>query len=118
MIKYWPRVAGNHERFRLLFATSDDAALIDIGQELAPAFFIRLSPHSVALFESLQEHTPEIVVIDLDTIAPDGQDVFAYVESVRAAAPQVLFLVISRTPCATLDNARRRQVETNSSSLQ
>jgi DNA-binding NtrC family response regulator len=97
--------AGHHERFRLLFATSDDAALIDIGQELAPAFFIRLAPHSVALFESLQEHTPEIVVIDLDTIVPDGQDVFAYVESVRAAAPQVLFLVISRTP---LRNARQR----------
>src|ERR1700733_12859427 len=113
MIKYWPRVrmarfataAGHHERFRLLFATSDDAALIDIGQELAPAFFIRLAPHSAALFESLQEHIPEIVVIDLDTIVPDGQDVFAYVESVRAAAPQVLFIVISRTP---LRNARQR----------
>jgi DNA-binding NtrC family response regulator len=97
--------AGHHERFRLLFATSDDAALIDIGQELAPAFFIRLAPNSDALFESLKEHTPEIVVIDLDTIVPDGQDVFAYVEIVREAAPQVLFLVISRTP---LRNARQR----------
>jgi DNA-binding NtrC family response regulator len=96
---------GPHDGLKLLFATSDDAALLDIGQELAPAFFIRMAPDSVALFQSLAEQTPEIVVIDLDTIVPDGTDVFAYIESVRAAAPQILCLAISRTP---LRNARQR----------
>ena len=32
---------GTH-RFRLLFATADDSALVDIGQDLAPAFFISI----------------------------------------------------------------------------
>lgn len=93
------------ERSRLLFATSDDAALVDIAQELAQAFFIRLAPDSAALFQSLAEHTPEIVVIDLDTIVPEAGDVFEYVQSVRATAPQIFCLVISRTP---LRNARQR----------
>ncbi|HEX4310460.1 MAG TPA: sigma-54 dependent transcriptional regulator [Acidobacteriaceae bacterium] len=96
---------GHHERLRLVFATSDSDALTDIGQELAPAFFISLAPDSAALFRSLEEHAPEVVVIDLDTIVPDTQDVFAYVESIRAAAPAILLIVISRTP---LRNARQR----------
>jgi DNA-binding NtrC family response regulator len=94
-----------HDGLKLLFATSDDAALHDIGQELAPAFFIRMAPDSASLFQSLAEHVPEIVVIDLDTIVPEGADVFSYIETVRAAAPQILCLVISRTP---LRNARQR----------
>ena len=94
-----------HDGLKLLFATSEDAALHDIGQELAPAFFIRMAPDSASLFQSLTEHAPEIVVIDLDTIVPDGTDVFGYIETVRAAAPQILCLVISRTP---LRNARQR----------
>jgi len=98
-------VSGHHERLRMVFATSDDAALTDIGQELAPSFFINLAPDSGALFKSLEEHAPDIVVIDLDTIVPGGQDVFSYVESVRAAAPRILFIVISRTP---LNKARQR----------
>jgi hypothetical protein len=57
------------------------------GQELAPAFFIRLAADSSALFESLAEHAPEIVVIDLDTLVPRGNDVFTYIESVRAGEP-------------------------------
>ncbi|MEI9979045.1 MAG: sigma-54 dependent transcriptional regulator [Edaphobacter sp.] len=95
----------SHDGLKLLFATSDDAALLDISQVFASSFFMRLAPDSASLFQSLAEHAPEIVVIDLDTIVPDGDDVFAYIESVRAAAPQILFLVISRTP---LKNARQR----------
>ncbi|HEX4038451.1 MAG TPA: sigma-54 dependent transcriptional regulator [Acidobacteriaceae bacterium] len=98
-------VPGHQERLRLVFATSDDAALTDIGVELAPAFFITLAPDSGALSHSLAEQAPEIVVIDLDTIVPDDQEVFAFVESVRAAAPTILLIVISRTP---LRNARQR----------
>jgi DNA-binding NtrC family response regulator len=90
---------------KLLFATSDDGALPEIGQELAPAFFIRLAADSASLFQNLAEHNPEILVIDLDTIVPPNTDVFAYIESVRAAAPEIYFLVISRTP---LKNARQR----------
>jgi hypothetical protein len=54
---------------------------------LAPAFFIRLAADSSPLFESLAEHAPEIVVIDLDTIVPRGNDVFAHIESVYAGEP-------------------------------
>jgi DNA-binding NtrC family response regulator len=97
--------AESHDGMRLLFATNDGAALHDIGQELAPAFFIRIAADSTMLFQSLAEHVPEIIVVDLDTVVPDGNDVFAYIESVRAAAPQIFCLVISRTP---LRNARQR----------
>ncbi len=97
--------SGHHERLRLVVATCDEAALPDIGQELAPAFFVNLAPDSSALFRGLEEHAPEIVLLDLDTIVPDNQDVFAYVELVRAAAPRSLLIVISRTP---LRNARTR----------
>ena len=97
--------AGHHERLRLVVATCDEAALPDIGQELASAFFVNLAPDSGALFRGLEEHAPEIVVLDLDTIVPGDQDVFAYVERVRAAAPHSLLIVISRTP---LRNARAR----------
>ncbi|HEX3662476.1 MAG TPA: sigma-54 dependent transcriptional regulator [Acidobacteriaceae bacterium] len=97
--------SGHHERLRLVVATCDEAALPDIGQELAPVFFVNLAPDSEALFRGLQEHAPEIVVLDLDTIVPAELDVFAYVESVRTAAPHSLLIVISRTP---LRNARAR----------
>ena len=96
---------GHQERLRLVFATSDEAALTDIGVELAPAFFITLAPDSDALSLSLAEQAPEIVVLDLDTIVPEDQEVFAFVESVRVAAPTILLIVISRTP---LRNARQR----------
>ncbi|MGA8906265.1 MAG: sigma-54 dependent transcriptional regulator [Acidobacteriaceae bacterium] len=96
---------GHYERLTLVFATSDDAALTDIGQELAPAFFISVAPDPSALFQSLQEHAPEIVVIDLDTIVPEHPEVFDWVASVRKSAPQTLLIVISRTP---LRNARQQ----------
>jgi DNA-binding NtrC family response regulator len=96
---------SREERFRLLFATNDEAALIDIGQILAPSFFISLAPDSVALLDGLQTHSPEIVVLDLDTIVPEDTETFAYVEQARAAAPNALLIVISRTP---LRNARSR----------
>ena len=97
--------SGHHERLRLVFATNDEAALTDIGTALAPAFFITLAPNAGALAQSLAEQAPEIAVLDLDTIVPDGQEVFAFVESVRTAAPTLLLIVISRTP---LRNARQR----------
>jgi DNA-binding NtrC family response regulator len=97
--------AGHHERLKLVFATSDEAALTDMGQELAPAFFISLATDSAVLLQSLQEHAPEIVVVDLDTIFPDAPDVFEYVAAIRAAAADTLLVVISRTP---LRNARQR----------
>ncbi|MBB5341519.1 sigma-54 dependent transcriptional regulator [Tunturiibacter gelidoferens] len=90
---------------KLLFATSDNDALPEIGQELAPAFFIRLAADSETLFQSLAEHKPEILVIDLDTIVSPGTDVFCYIESIRAAAPHIYLTVISRTH---LKNARIR----------
>ncbi|HEX4006843.1 MAG TPA: sigma-54 dependent transcriptional regulator [Acidobacteriaceae bacterium] len=97
--------AGHQERFRLVFATSDEAALTDIGQELAPAFFVSLATDDAALLQSLEEHAPEIVVIDLDTVFPDAADVFAHVAAIRDAARDTLLVVISRTP---LRNARQR----------
>lgn len=98
-------IATGHERLHLVFATSDEAALTDIGAELAPAFFITLAPDGDAVFRSLSEQAPDLLVVDLDTIVPHGQDVFAWIESVRAAAPATLLIVISRTP---LRNARQR----------
>ena len=97
--------AGHQERLRLVFATSDEAALTDIGQELAPAFFVSLATDSAALLQSLHEHAPEIVVIDLDTIFTAEPDVFNSVASVREAAADTLLVVISRRP---LRNARQR----------
>ena len=107
---------SHHERLRLVFATSDNDALTDIGQELAPAFFISLAPDTDSLFRSLQEHAPEVVVIDLDTIVPDTMDVFACVESIRAAAPSILLIVISRTPLRNARQRTKRLAATNSSS--
>ena len=97
--------AGHHERLRLVFATCDEAALTDIGQDLAPAFFISLATDASALLQSLHEHTPEIVVIDLDTIFPDAPDVFSHVAAIREAAADILLVVISRKP---LPKARQR----------
>ena len=92
-------------RFRLLFATTDDSALIDMGQELAPAFFISIANTPRALISGIRQNDPEIIVVDVDTIAPNGKDFFAHVSEVRAAAPNALLVAISRTP---LRNARRR----------
>jgi DNA-binding NtrC family response regulator len=97
--------SARQERLRLVFATSDEAALTDIGQELAPAFFVSLATDADALLQSLEEHAPEIVVIDLDTIFPGEPDVFVRVGAVREAASDTLLVVISRTP---LRNARQR----------
>ena len=92
-------------RFRLLFATTDDSALIDMGQELAPAFFLNLANTPRALISGIQQNDPEIIVVDVDTIAPNGDDFFTHVGEVRAAAPKALLVAISRTP---LRNARKR----------
>jgi DNA-binding NtrC family response regulator len=97
--------SARQERLRLVFATSDEAALTDIGQELAPAFFVSLATDADALLQSLEEHAPEIVVIDLDTIFPGEPDVFVRVAAVREAAADTLLVVISRRP---LRNARQR----------
>jgi DNA-binding NtrC family response regulator len=92
-------------RFRLLFATADDSALIDMGQELAPAFFISIAHTPSDLISGIQQNDPEIIVVDVDTIARNGKDFFSHVGEVRAAAPTALLVAISRTP---LPNARRR----------
>lgn len=97
--------SARQERLRLVFATSDEAALTDIGQELAPAFFVSLATDAGALQRSLEEHAPEIVVVDLDTIFPGEPDVFVRVAAIREAAAETLLVVISRTP---LRNARQR----------
>jgi DNA-binding NtrC family response regulator len=89
----------------LLFATSDDSALVDMGQELAPAFFISIATNPADLITGIRENDPEIIVVDVDTIAPSGGDFFAQVGEVRAAAPGALLIAISRTP---LRNARQR----------
>jgi len=93
------------QRFRLLFATSDDSALIDMGQELAPAFFVSIAKAPDDLISSIRQNNPEIIVVDVDTVAPHGKDFFAHVGEVRAAAPGALLIAISRTP---LRNARQR----------
>jgi len=93
------------QRFRLLFATSDDSALLDMGQELAPAFFISIARTPDDLLSGIRQDDPEIIVVDVDTIARNGKDFFAHVGDVRAAAPQALLVAISRTP---LRNARQR----------
>ena len=97
--------AGGTKRFRLLFATSDDSALVDMGQQLAPAFFISIATTPTALMSGIRQNDPEIIAVDVDTIAPHGKDFFVHVAEVRAAAPGALLIAISRTP---LRNARRR----------
>jgi DNA-binding NtrC family response regulator len=92
-------------RFRLLFATSDDSAVLDIGQELAPAFFISIAQTPDGLMSGIRQDDPEIIVVDVDTIAPNGKDFFVHVAEVRAAAPKALLAAISRTP---LRKARQR----------
>ena len=96
---------GTRQRFRLLFATSDDSALVNISQDLAPAFFISIANNSADLLSSIQQNNPEVIVVDVDTIAPHGKDFFAHIGEVRAAAPEALLIAISRTP---LRNARQR----------
>ena len=93
------------QRFRLLFATSDDSALLDMGQELAPAFFISIAQSPEDLMSGIRHDDPEIIVVDVDTIAPNGKDFFAQVGEVRAVAPKALLVAISRTP---LRKARQR----------
>src|SRR6516164_5515453 len=96
---------GARQRFRLLFATSDDSALVNISQDLAPAFFISIANNSADLLSSIQQNNPEVIVVDVDTIAPHGKDFFAHIGEVRAAALRALLIAISRTP---LRNARQR----------
>ena len=91
--------------FRLLFATTDDSALIDMGQELALAFFVSIANTPRALILGIRQNDPEIIVVDVDTIAPNGKDFFGHVGEVRAAAPKALLVAISRTP---LRHARKR----------
>jgi DNA-binding NtrC family response regulator len=93
------------QRFRLLFATSDDSALLDMGHELAPAFFISIAQTPEDLMSGIRQDDPEIIVVDVDTIAPKGEDFFAHVAGVRAAAPKALLVAISRDP---LPKARQR----------
>ena len=93
------------KRFRLLFATSDDSALVDMGQELAPAFFVSIANTPGDLMSGIRQNNPEIIVVDVDTVAPNGKEFFAHVAEVRAAAPGALLIAISRTP---LRKARRR----------
>src|SRR6516165_6854775 len=96
---------GARQRFRLLFATSDDSALVNISQDLAPAFFISIANNSADLLSSIRRNNPEVIVVDVDTVAPHGKDFFANIGEVRAAAPRALLIAISRTP---LRNARQR----------
>src|SRR5271166_1991233 len=100
-----PTASRGTHRFRLLFATSDDSALVDMGQELAPAFFISIATNPADLISGIRQNDPEIIVVDVDTIAPSGGDFFAQVGEVRAAAPKALLIAISRRP---LRNARQR----------
>jgi two-component system response regulator PilR (NtrC family) len=93
------------QRFRLLFATSDDSALLDMGQELAPAFFISIAKSPEDLISGIRQDDPEIIAVDVDTIAPAGRDFFAQISAIRAAAPKPLLVAISRSP---LRNARKR----------
>ena len=95
----------NPLRFRLLFATSDDSALLDMGQQLAPAFFISIAKSPQALMSGIQQDDPEIIVVDVDTIAPKGVEFFEQVSEIRALAPKPLLVAISRSP---LRNARKR----------
>jgi DNA-binding NtrC family response regulator len=97
--------ARTTQRFRLLFATSDDSALIDFGQQLAPAFFISIARTSKDLLSGIRQNDPEIIVLDVDTIAPNDKNFFSHVSDVRAAAPKALLIAISRTP---VRNARRK----------
>jgi DNA-binding NtrC family response regulator len=92
-------------RFRLLFATSDDSALVDMSQELALAFFISIAKTPGDLICGIRQNNPEIIVVDVDTVALEGKDFFAQVGEVRAAAPGALLIAISRTP---LRKARQR----------
>ncbi len=95
---------GTH-RFRLLFATADDSALVDIGQDLAPAFFISIVNTPADLMAGISQSNPEIVVVDVDTVSPNGKDFFSYISDVRASAPGALLVAISRNP---LRKARQR----------
>jgi len=93
------------QRFRLLFATADDSALVDMGQQLAPAFFISIANTPGDLMSGIRQSDPEIIVVDVDTVAPNGKDFFAHVGKLREAAPRALLIAISRSP---LRNARQR----------
>jgi DNA-binding NtrC family response regulator len=95
---------GTH-RFRLLFATADDSALVDIGQDLAPAFFISIVNTPDDLMAGIRQSNPEIIVVDVDTISPSGKDFFTHISDVRASAPAALLVAISRNP---LRKARQR----------
>lgn len=100
-------VARAKQRFRLLFATSDDDALGDISQELAPSFFVSIAATPADLLASIEQSNPEIIVLD-DTALPEGTDLFAQISEVRAASPGALLIAISRRP---LRKARQRTLD-------
>ena len=99
--------AKTKQKFRLLFATSDNSALGDISQELAPTFFISIAQTTADLLVSIQQNNPEIIVLD-ETVIPDGEDLFAHISAVREASSQALLIAISRRP---LRKARQRTLE-------
>ncbi len=100
-------VARVKQRFRLLFATSDDEALACISQELAPSFFISIAATPTDLLSSIEQSNPEIIVLD-DTVVPEGTDLFSQISEVRSASPGALLIAISRRP---LRKARQRTLE-------
>ncbi len=100
-------VAKAKQRFRLLFATSDDDALGSISQELAPSFFVSIAATPSDLLSSIEQSDPEIIVLD-DTVLPEETDLFAQISEVRAASPGALLIAISRRP---LRKARQRTLD-------
>lgn len=100
-------VARAKQRFRLLFATSDNDALGDISQELVPSFFVSIAATPADLLSSIEENEPEIIVLD-DSVLPEGIDLFTQINEVRAASPGALLIAISRRP---LRKARLRTLD-------
>ena len=103
----WGGTAKVKQRFRLLFATSDDSALGDISQELAPTFFISIAATPSDLLSSIKQTNPEIIVL-YETVIPSGEDLFFHISNIRSVAPEALVIAISRRP---LRKARQRTLE-------
>ncbi len=97
-------------RYSLVFATADEGMILDSKEQLAAAFTIQIASDSTGLFKAIQENAPEMLALDLDTMAGD-EDFFAFIRSVRAKSPDGFLLAISRRP---LSNARRRAKEAGS----
>jgi DNA-binding NtrC family response regulator len=103
----WNGTARAKQRFRLLFATSDESALGDISQELASTFFISIAATPADLLLSIGQTNPEIIVLD-ETVIPPGEDLFGHISKIREAASRALLIAISRRP---LPKARQRTLE-------